>query len=240
MLSLPTRRGPGDGVLEHAGEDGPPLPGHVLRHADVDRQQSPDDGVSRLRSARHLLPAAGPESPFSCCDADFRAGRRFDFSPTHPSFLVGRTSRAPRTPRSGQCLALRACSRPCEPLVCPPGSWQLHWPTPRFCARNASVQAVARKLGTRPRTRGICEPPATKSAGQGIDQGLARARAAAQRGRSRDRRCRRARPHMRRHPRRSKMVATDVSNAHGLAKTPSFARSQSASPKRIWPTCADA
>src|SRR5262249_7126416 len=27
---------PVDGVLEHAGEDGPPLPGHVLRHADVD------------------------------------------------------------------------------------------------------------------------------------------------------------------------------------------------------------
>src|SRR5262249_47503322 len=27
---------PVDGVLEHAGEDGPSLPGHVLRHADVD------------------------------------------------------------------------------------------------------------------------------------------------------------------------------------------------------------
>jgi len=29
----------GDGVLEDAGEDGPPLPRHVLRQADVDRQQ---------------------------------------------------------------------------------------------------------------------------------------------------------------------------------------------------------
>ena len=29
----------GDGVLEDAREDGLPLPGHVLRHADVDRQQ---------------------------------------------------------------------------------------------------------------------------------------------------------------------------------------------------------
>ena len=31
--------GTGDGVLEHAGEDSLPLPGDVLRHADVDRQQ---------------------------------------------------------------------------------------------------------------------------------------------------------------------------------------------------------
>ena len=29
----------GDRVLEHAGEDRLPLPGNVLRHADVDRQQ---------------------------------------------------------------------------------------------------------------------------------------------------------------------------------------------------------
>ena len=29
----------GDGILEHAGEDGPPLPGHVLRQADVHGQQ---------------------------------------------------------------------------------------------------------------------------------------------------------------------------------------------------------
>ena len=31
--------GAGDRVLEHAGEDRLPLPGNVLRHADVDRQQ---------------------------------------------------------------------------------------------------------------------------------------------------------------------------------------------------------
>lgn len=34
--------GTGHRVLEDAGEDGPPLPGHVLRHADVDRQQFAD------------------------------------------------------------------------------------------------------------------------------------------------------------------------------------------------------
>ena len=34
--------GTGHGVLEDAGEDGLPLPGHVLRQADVDRQQRPN------------------------------------------------------------------------------------------------------------------------------------------------------------------------------------------------------
>ena len=32
-----------DWILEDAGEDGLPLPRHVLRHADVDRQQLPTD-----------------------------------------------------------------------------------------------------------------------------------------------------------------------------------------------------
>ena len=34
--------GTGHGILEDPGEDGPPLPGHVLRQADVDRQQPAD------------------------------------------------------------------------------------------------------------------------------------------------------------------------------------------------------
>ena len=34
--------GTGHGVLEDPCKDGPPLPGHVLRQADVDRQQRPD------------------------------------------------------------------------------------------------------------------------------------------------------------------------------------------------------
>ena len=34
--------GTGHGILEDPGEDRPPLPGHVLRQADVDRQQRPD------------------------------------------------------------------------------------------------------------------------------------------------------------------------------------------------------
>jgi hypothetical protein len=38
----------GDGLLEHAGEDRLPLPGHVLRHADVDCQQGADPVGSAL------------------------------------------------------------------------------------------------------------------------------------------------------------------------------------------------
>ena len=35
-VELADAAGPLDGIFEDAGEDGPPLPGHVLRHADVD------------------------------------------------------------------------------------------------------------------------------------------------------------------------------------------------------------
>jgi hypothetical protein len=38
--------GTADGVLIDTGENRLPLPGHVLRHADVDRQQPPDDGAA--------------------------------------------------------------------------------------------------------------------------------------------------------------------------------------------------
>src|SRR3954453_3746370 len=38
----------GDGILEDAGEEGPPLPGHVLRHADVYRPQRAG-GLRRVR-----------------------------------------------------------------------------------------------------------------------------------------------------------------------------------------------
>ena len=38
-VELAHAAGAGDRVLEDAGEDGLPLPGHVLRHADVDGQQ---------------------------------------------------------------------------------------------------------------------------------------------------------------------------------------------------------
>src|SRR5207253_1879043 len=39
-VELARAAGTRDGVLEDAGEDSLPLPGHVLRHADVDGQQS--------------------------------------------------------------------------------------------------------------------------------------------------------------------------------------------------------
>ena len=44
----------GDRILEDAGEDGLPLPGHVLRHADVDRQQ----GAGRVVAHAGPFPAA--------------------------------------------------------------------------------------------------------------------------------------------------------------------------------------
>ena len=58
----------GDRVLEHAGEDGPPLPRDVLRHADVDRQQPPHRlgsgrrrvGGLRLWAGAHLATVAPP------------------------------------------------------------------------------------------------------------------------------------------------------------------------------------
>ena len=63
----------GDGVLEDAGEDGLPLPGHVLRHADVDRQQGAHrttfalDGLrwGRLRAHFLDLPASGADETSS-------------------------------------------------------------------------------------------------------------------------------------------------------------------------------
>ena len=59
-LAHPARAG--DRVLEDAGEDGLPLPGHVLRHADVDGQQGAHRMASlrrreRVGNARHLFEA---------------------------------------------------------------------------------------------------------------------------------------------------------------------------------------
>ncbi len=49
--------GTGHRVLEDPGEDGPPLPGHVLRQADVDRQQRPQRaGLTQLLLQRGAMP----------------------------------------------------------------------------------------------------------------------------------------------------------------------------------------
>ena len=57
--------GAADGVLEDAGEDGLPLPGHVLRHADVDGQQGAHDlGLCGRRRA--LGRPCRPHRPSAC------------------------------------------------------------------------------------------------------------------------------------------------------------------------------
>jgi hypothetical protein len=45
-VKLADGAGTADGVLENTGENRLPLPGHVLRHANVDRQQPPEDGAT--------------------------------------------------------------------------------------------------------------------------------------------------------------------------------------------------
>jgi hypothetical protein len=63
-VQLADAAGADDGVFEDAGENRLPPPVHVLRHADVDRKQPPDDGAMvavrgkkfmRSRSARIAL-----------------------------------------------------------------------------------------------------------------------------------------------------------------------------------------
>ena len=55
-IELADAAGTGDRVLEDAGEDGLPLPRHVLRHADIDRQQPPDYRAAISAFGRYLPP----------------------------------------------------------------------------------------------------------------------------------------------------------------------------------------
>ena len=76
----------GDGILEHAGEDGPPLPGHVLRQADVHGQQRSHPLRCRAHAdaaaevAVRRLEAAGAPPPA----LDRRLGRQRSRHRTRP------------------------------------------------------------------------------------------------------------------------------------------------------------
>src|SRR4051794_16825404 len=70
----------GDGLLEHAGEDGSPLPRHVFRRSHVDREQPPDplsSGLGRLdalrpRAQAHRVTVAGIEATDRCAKTAVR------------------------------------------------------------------------------------------------------------------------------------------------------------------------
>jgi len=54
-VELADMTGAGHRVLEDAGEDRPPLPRHVLRHADVHGEQASDDSVIALFAQLEIL-----------------------------------------------------------------------------------------------------------------------------------------------------------------------------------------
>src|SRR3954466_3320172 len=106
----------GDGLLEHAGDDGSPLPRHLFRRSDVDREQPPDplsSGLGRLHALRpraqaHRATVAGIEATDRCAKTAVRL--QADGEAVSPTALES-AERGPRPlPRRG--LDLRVTLRP--------------------------------------------------------------------------------------------------------------------------------